>query len=1116
MQNHSQIESFFNSLSLSWQDLIEYLPVGVIFFDENWKIRSINKNFINFFEDRFAYSNLEGVNLFSKNTLSEKLPLKDVLSLRDGKHFEKLIPIRKENSKDLDLIFKGSPIFNKGVFKGGTIIVEDYSLEQPLSTKVLPSSNSITNFLNKICNCFLIVNLDGVIQIVTGDSQSRCVMIKNSEGENLSNLFSSELNLSINNTLNKTIIENESQTMELNYFSDREKITFNSVFIPFVNETNAVNSVVVLLKEKDSVGTDGVSYLSDALKLKEFESFATIAADGLFKINLHGNVTYWAKNAVELFGLTEDEISSNFIGKIFPEITPGYFEDIRKKLLSAGVWEGNLISISEDVNHSFNVKIISKIYDKITDLYVYCNHINKQQQKIILAEEEEKQFFKDAVLKSNQMILQLNPNGVILFSNEQFCKNLDFEFDEIRGVLFTELIKRSFKIKHDISDFESLLNRKELEVLPLVNKSGEIIDVCYNINISTLNTELKYFTVYFKNCSFKDKLFLETAHALLYQFSDPVLIIHEDRIIKVNPMFCQLFGSEFETDFFNLNITNIIDTNSIDSFNKLIGFNNVNNEESEILFKRKDESVFRAKVKIICCSRDSSFSVLILKPVVEEIVIESKSEKIKKLFDKVETYYWSGTYEESELKIDYLDAEFVKSLGYQTQKIKARSKFIEDITHPDDLEKIQFEFGQIFDKKDNTIKEIVYRVINKDGEIVWINNKVKIEVIDEIKINIFGAITDITDWSLEREELKSIINELDKLNTAKEKFISIISHDLKSPFTSIVGFAELILSDASLSKDEIIEFVAHIKEASFHTVDLLNSLLDLTRLQTGRIDVEPKIINANYIAHKTVEILSGLAIQKGLTISTNIDKSFYITADDNLIFQVFNNLVANAIKFTPTGGNINIFAKELPEQQKIEFTIKDTGVGIEKEDLDKLFAFDKKFTTLGTDGEKGTGLGLSLVKEIIDKHKGKIVARSDLGKGTEFIFSLPVSSPSILIVDGIKAERVLYTRLLESITDSIEILQASNEEEGLMIVKEKMPMLVIFEHDLPNMEGDEFIGEIVKAELVYKPSLMVLTKDYSDELSNSYKNIGANDVFNKPFELKDFKTRLDRIIGRVE
>ena len=152
-----------------------------------------------------------------------------------------------------------------------------------------------------------------------------------------------------------------------------------------------------------------------------------------------------------------------------------------------------------------------------------------------------------------------------------------------------------------------------------------------------------------------------------------------------------------------------------------------------------------------------------------------------------------------------------------------------------------------------------------------------------------------------------------------------------------------------------------------------------------------------------------------------------------------------------------------------------------------MFVIDKKFTTLGTDGEVGTGLGLSLVKEIIDKHNGEIYVKSVLEKGAEFIFTLPISSPSILIVDGVQTERILYSKLLESITQSIKILQAKDEEEAVSIIKDKMPMLIIFENILPNMSGFDFIEELNKEELIYKPSLMVLTKDFTSDLRNLIK-----------------------------
>ena len=656
-----------------------------------------------------------------------------------------------------------------------------------------------------------------------------------------------------------------------------------------------------------------------------------------------------------------------------------------------------------------------------------------------------------------------------------------------------------------------------MEVIPLKTKTGNLFEVTTNVNISTTNTDLKYFTIYLREFNRQDKIFLETAHSLLYNFSEAILIINENSIVKVNPKFCELFGTKFESDYFEKNINEIVDPNSLDLINLVLNNSPTYKIDSSIELIKKDKTKFEANIIKICCTKETSYSVLAVIP------IEQNKEKINDRDKIVELelecsgpFFWSGEYKNGTLTTNHISEKFLKHIGYQ-ESFNFSPNFWTELLHPNDIEKFNTIIENLTKEKDEDVDELKIRIIDKEGDTIWIDNKIKSKKTEEGEsFNIYGSITDVTDISLEKETLKEKIAELEKLNIAKEKFISIISHDLKSPFTSIVGFSELILNDSELEKEEIVQYVGHIKDASMHTVDLLNSLLDLTKLQTGRIEIEPKVINANYVTNKTVEILSGLAMQKGITLKADVDKSLYINADENLIFQVFNNLVANSIKFTPKGGSIKIDAQEIPGQQKIEFTVEDTGIGIEKEDLDKLFVLDKKFTTLGTDGEKGTGLGLSLVNEIIIKHNGSISVESEINKGSRFIFTLPISTPSILIIDGFDAERILYARLLKSITKSVEILQASNAEDGLKIAKEKMPMLIIFEHNLPNIKGTDFVESIKKADLPYNPSLMILTKEFSEELKTKYKNLDVDFVFSKPFNLQEFKDRLDQLIGKSE
>ncbi|MCB0745363.1 MAG: PAS domain-containing protein, partial [Ignavibacteriae bacterium] len=439
-----------------------------------------------------------------------------------------------------------------------------------------------------------------------------------------------------------------------------------------------------------------------------------------------------------------------------------------------------------------------------------------------------------------------------------------------------------------------------------------------------------------------------------------------------------------------------------------------------------------------------------------------------------------------------------------------------EIVHPDDYKNSKNLLNNFIQNKDENI-QIEYRIISKSGAINWVRNKIrKIENEDGTLNNILGIVENISSTIIQRDELKKKIDELQKLNKTKDKFISIISHDLKSPFTSIVGFTELALTDSTLSADEMREYMGHIKDASMHTLDLVNSLLDWTRLQTGRLAIKPVTVNANYLVRKTTEILKGFAAQKGIELIVDIDESIFVQADEGILTQVFNNLVSNSLKFTPKDGAISILAKRLEDQQKVEFTVKDTGVGIDEEDIKKLFVVEEKFTTLGTEGERGTGLGLSLVKEIIEKHNGKIYVKSVVGEGTEFIFTIPISTPAILVIDDKQTERIIYSKLVEGFTEGITIYTATDFEKAKMIIKEKMPMLVISESKINDVKASEFYKSIRETQAKYKPSYFILTRHISEEEKANCRKAGIDEIQLKPIEIKLLKKILDELVLGIE
>ncbi len=240
--------------------------------------------------------------------MSDKLPLKELLQLRESKDFEKVLHFKGENGAEFSLIFKGSPIFSNGIFKGGTIIAEKFQSDSNGLKTFNKFENSITNFLSKISNCFLIVSPEGIIEAISSNVKANSEDVYGREGEKITNIFSSESNSSLNNIFLDTINEQKPNYCTLTYFTDSEHVTFKSVLIPILNELNEVSKVAVLLREKNNIDEDSITHLSDSIKLKEFESFAIANSDGIFKINLFGNIT---------FGLIMQMIYLMLVKKIF-------------------------------------------------------------------------------------------------------------------------------------------------------------------------------------------------------------------------------------------------------------------------------------------------------------------------------------------------------------------------------------------------------------------------------------------------------------------------------------------------------------------------------------------------------------------------------------------------------------------------------------------------------------------------------------------------------------------------------------------------------------------------------------------------------------------------------
>ncbi|MBN2781455.1 MAG: tetratricopeptide repeat-containing sensor histidine kinase [Candidatus Marinimicrobia bacterium] len=237
-------------------------------------------------------------------------------------------------------------------------------------------------------------------------------------------------------------------------------------------------------------------------------------------------------------------------------------------------------------------------------------------------------------------------------------------------------------------------------------------------------------------------------------------------------------------------------------------------------------------------------------------------------------------------------------------------------------------------------------------------------------------------------ELRENQKKLQELNATKDKFFSIIAHDLKSPFNSIIGFSTLLERYSKQKEyDKIGEFSGHILEVSNQTFKLLENLLEWSRSQTGKIAFSPAPVDIQVPIKNAVDFMYPIAARKQIRFEVEAE-SCTVSLDQNMMHTVLQNLLSNAIKYSRRDGLVRITAKKT--DGTLELSICDEGVGMAPQTLEKLFMLDKNISTPGTDGERGTGLGLILCKEFIAKHGGKITVSSESGKGAVFTLHLPV------------------------------------------------------------------------------------------------------------------------------
>ena len=408
----------------------------------------------------------------------------------------------------------------------------------------------------------------------------------------------------------------------------------------------------------------------------------------------------------------------------------------------------------------------------------------------------------------------------------------------------------------------------------------------------------------------------------------------------------------------------------------------------EINVKKRQQEFLEAHLELAVKNEEIVKQKNQLSKILSEL--QKSEEKLLAIFDNTVV---GISIVDKEGKFTFANKTFADMLGYTSEELYKFSYF--DIIYHEDLAKDREDYINLMNGKLRNYRTET-RFVRKDRTTFWGNYSISPIQDQEGKIDfVIGIVVDIGDIKLTEQKLRVANEALGKAIAAKDKFFSIIAHDLKNPLTALLLSSEtLLVYFDQFSRDKKKRAIDNIHEAGRHLERLLENLLQWARSQTGRLEYKPSEINLAEIIDRVVSLLSSSAKIKNIRLNSEIEEDIIVYADENMLQTIIRNLMSNAIKFTHRGGEVTVKGKIL--NGYVEIAVIDNGVGISEEDIDKLFRIDLAFSKSGTNKETGTGLGLILCKEFVERHGGKIWVESQLDKGSEFRFTLPINSRTSL------------------------------------------------------------------------------------------------------------------------
>jgi PAS domain S-box-containing protein len=388
----------------------------------------------------------------------------------------------------------------------------------------------------------------------------------------------------------------------------------------------------------------------------------------------------------------------------------------------------------------------------------------------------------------------------------------------------------------------------------------------------------------------------------------------------------------------------------------------------------------------------------------------------------------------------------------------------------------------------------------KDGSLVPVEISLSPLAVDD-HFHVTAIIRDVTERRAAEEKIRAIHEELqqrnqevERANRLKSEFLASMSHELRTPLHTIIGFTELLSEEAEGPLNEKQKrFLSHVHKDSLHLLELINDILDLSKIEAGRMEIKPTNFNARDAAEEVVESIRPRAQAKSQKLKNQVCDC-EIAADRVRFKEILYNLLINAVKFTPDAGEIAIDSH--PDEEFVSFTISDTGVGIARDEQASIFDkfYQAASTTKGI--REGTGLGLAITKRLVELHGGTIAVESELGRGSRFTFRVPAGSAGrrlvLIVEDEPGAQELLSTYLAPM---GFQIRTASSVQEAIEIGRCQRPDVVTLDLNLPGYSDWRALEEIRhRPEFTEVPVIVISVRDRDETALKR----GAAAILQKP------------------